>query len=93
MTPQSNLRQRERAVWEPCGRVLVGQGSDTWDPICLRTAGHRGVCSPTKPHLYRWGGNWWISRNGRDSFRRGVCLNDSPAPSLEWAIDFIRTCS
>jgi hypothetical protein len=27
-----------------CGRVLVGQESDTWDPLCRRPRGHPGVC-------------------------------------------------
>jgi NTP pyrophosphatase (non-canonical NTP hydrolase) len=29
-----------------CGRVLVGQGTDTYDPLCIRPAGHPGVCQP-----------------------------------------------
>lgn len=29
-----------------CGRVLVGRGTDTYDPLCIRPAGHPGVCQP-----------------------------------------------
>lgn len=29
-----------------CGRLLVGQGSDTYDPMCTRSRGHEGVCRP-----------------------------------------------
>jgi hypothetical protein len=32
--------------WEGCPRVLVGQGSDTHDPICARQSGHQGRCRP-----------------------------------------------
>jgi hypothetical protein len=31
---------------EACGRLLVGQGGDTWDPTCVLPAGHRGACRP-----------------------------------------------
>jgi hypothetical protein len=27
-----------------CGRALVGQGTDTWDPLCQRPVAHAGVC-------------------------------------------------
>jgi hypothetical protein len=30
----------------PCGRVLVGRGSDTFDPCCVLPAGHEGMCQP-----------------------------------------------
>lgn len=30
----------------PCGRLLVGQGGDTWDPICTQPSGHEGRCQP-----------------------------------------------
>lgn len=30
---------------DQCGRLLVGQGTDTWDPTCLRPARHTGPCS------------------------------------------------
>lgn len=30
-----------------CGRLLVGRGTDTADPMCLLPAGHRSVCSST----------------------------------------------
>jgi hypothetical protein len=29
-----------------CGRLLVGQGDDTYDPMCARPAGHQGRCMP-----------------------------------------------
>lgn len=29
-----------------CGRLLVGQGSDTYDPLCVLPAGHVGICEP-----------------------------------------------
>jgi hypothetical protein len=29
---------------EICGRLLIGQGTDTWDPTCQRLAGHTGRC-------------------------------------------------
>jgi hypothetical protein len=29
-----------------CGRLLVGQGDDTYDPTCVLPAGHKGVCAP-----------------------------------------------
>lgn len=28
-----------------CARLLVGQGDDTYDPECVRPAGHAGLCS------------------------------------------------
>lgn len=31
---------------ESCGRLLVGQGSDTYDPLCVLPAGHDGLCKP-----------------------------------------------
>lgn len=31
---------------EPCGRTLVGQGTDTWDPNCVLPSGHAGACQP-----------------------------------------------
>lgn len=30
-----------------CGRVLVGQGGDTFDPTCVLPTGHGGLCKPT----------------------------------------------
>jgi hypothetical protein len=29
-----------------CDRLLVGQGGDTWDPLCTLPAGHKGRCEP-----------------------------------------------
>lgn len=30
-----------------CGRLMLGSGSDTYDPICELPAGHAGVCKST----------------------------------------------
>jgi hypothetical protein len=72
-----------------CARPLIGRGTDTWDPVCLLARGHRGVCSPTKPHLYRFKGIWWVSRNGWDSHKSSVTLNDVGVGSLQGAIDYV----
>lgn len=29
-----------------CGRLLVGQGDDTYDPMCVLPIGHYGTCHP-----------------------------------------------
>lgn len=29
-----------------CGRLLVGQGDDTYDPLCVLKPGHDDVCEP-----------------------------------------------
>lgn len=29
---------------ETCGRLLVGRGGDTWDPVCTLPAGHKEPC-------------------------------------------------
>jgi hypothetical protein len=34
------------ATSETCGRLLVGQGGDTWDPLCVLPKGHTGRCRP-----------------------------------------------
>lgn len=31
-----------------------------------------------KPHIYFWQGVWWLSRNGRESYRKGITMNDLP---------------
>ena len=31
---------------EMCGRLLVGQGGDTYDPLCVLPRGHSGRCLP-----------------------------------------------
>lgn len=31
---------------ETCGRLLVGQGDDTYDPLCRLPLGHEGPCRP-----------------------------------------------
>lgn len=33
-----------------CGRLLVGQGDDTYDPLCVLPAGHDGLCRPAATH-------------------------------------------
>lgn len=30
-----------------CGRIMVGSGNDTYDPICELHAGHDGFCKST----------------------------------------------
>ena len=37
----------EGRVPAKCGRLLVGQGDDTSDPLCLLPVGHVGLCSPS----------------------------------------------
>lgn len=39
--PEAGLDGTER-----CGRLLVGQGDDTYDPECVRPAGHLPPCRP-----------------------------------------------
>lgn len=36
-------------VSDQCGRLLVGQGDDTYDPNCVLPQGHTGQCSPHPP--------------------------------------------
>lgn len=43
---------RHQGIWkrveedsETCNKVLVGQGDDSWDPMCGLPAGHKGPCS------------------------------------------------
>jgi hypothetical protein len=31
-------------AYQPCNRVLVGRGTDTWDPMCALPDGHDGRC-------------------------------------------------
>lgn len=58
-TPETSFTNRHLAAYarslagylldqgvEPCGRVLVGRGDDTWDPTCTLPAGHVGPCRP-----------------------------------------------
>lgn len=40
----------EQGQTQSCGRLLVGQGSDTYDPLCVLPAGHAGVCKPEEDH-------------------------------------------
>jgi hypothetical protein len=39
----------EFAVAAVCGRTLIGQGTDAWDPTCQLLPGHAGQCSPETP--------------------------------------------
>lgn len=39
----------DRVADAACGRLLVGQGDDTYDPTCVRPEGHDGLCKP-EPH-------------------------------------------
>lgn len=36
--------QRETCPAPICGRLLVGLGSDTYDPLCILPEGHAGLC-------------------------------------------------
>ena len=45
--------QHHYIEWEPpdlpiCGRLLVGRGSDTFDPRCVKPPGHEGLCLGAK---------------------------------------------
>jgi hypothetical protein len=40
--------ERLREPGAVCGRLLVGQGGDTWDPVCVRPVGHTGVCKAVR---------------------------------------------
>lgn len=42
-TQVASDEQRASAI---CGRLLVGQGDDTYDPMCVLPAGHAGICKP-----------------------------------------------
>ena len=38
-------RARARIVsYQPCNRLLVGRGTDTYDPLCALPEGHSGRC-------------------------------------------------
>lgn len=41
--PDSTFTEKERRT---CGRLLVGQGTDTWDPLCRLPIGHKEECKP-----------------------------------------------
>jgi hypothetical protein len=44
---QASLRaSRQERPAQPCGRLLVGQGDDTYDPDCVLPRGHEGLCRP-----------------------------------------------
>jgi hypothetical protein len=49
--PPRDSTERAHAPGQ-CGRVLVGQGGDTWDPVCRLGEGHEGACLP-HPDLLR----------------------------------------
>lgn len=38
---------------EPCGRLLVGLGDDTYDPECVLPTGHGGPCQIDAPPTSR----------------------------------------
>lgn len=42
-----SLLDPEPAAKGPCGRIMVGSGTDTYDPICELISGHRGSCKST----------------------------------------------
>lgn len=43
------MPERELLPRPVCGRILIGQGGDTWDPTCPLPAGHTGRCRPGMP--------------------------------------------
>ena len=43
---RARIRARLESAPEVCGRLLVGQGTDTWDPECTLPARHAGLCQP-----------------------------------------------
>lgn len=34
-------------IYKLCGRIMVGSGPDTYDPICELPEGHTGACKST----------------------------------------------
>lgn len=40
------LPDPDKHMPDVCGRVLVGRGSDTFDPCCVLPAGHKEPCKP-----------------------------------------------
>lgn len=50
-TPEANARARAEgqtiALPPTCGRIMVGSGTDTYDPICELVEGHVGPCKST----------------------------------------------
>lgn len=45
--PMDDARTRPR-LGPTCERLLVGQGGDTWDPLCVLPEGHAGRCRPAE---------------------------------------------
>jgi hypothetical protein len=43
--PQNDPRCKCRP--KLCGRIMVGSGTDTYDPLCELPAGHGGMCKST----------------------------------------------
>jgi hypothetical protein len=63
---------------EVCGRLLVGQGSDTFDPVCGEPAGHAPPCVPARDATGY--------TDGAESFRRHLRvspLDDLPGVCIE----------
>jgi hypothetical protein len=52
MTPRVAFDETPRSD-EDCGRLLVGQGTDTWDPLCALPRGHEGPCRPGADGAFR----------------------------------------
>lgn len=55
-----------------CGRIMVGSGSDTYDPICELPEGHKRACRSRaaidQHRLSTWGlSNAWEETTGADS--------------------------
>jgi hypothetical protein len=61
-------------TWPPWTCGACGQRNTGWVMTCGRCEEHR--LTPVKEHVYWFQGGWWRSRNGKDSFRKGITLND-----------------
>jgi hypothetical protein len=35
------------SIWIPCGRLMVGSGGDTYDPVCELREKHKSMCRST----------------------------------------------
>ena len=43
-TPEPAIVLKEGETFKMCGKTLVGRGTDTYDPLCVRAEGHEGAC-------------------------------------------------
>lgn len=54
MSGASELRGTSES--DQCGRIMVGSGTDTYDPLCVLPEGHGGQCkSPDAIDQHRLG--------------------------------------